>query len=221
MTSARHAAPVEDALLEARELTLKTGQGRAFGPLDLVVRPSAAHLLAGPSGSGRSAALLALTGRMPGVTGELVVDGIDALAHPGKVRRITSVARLAGLVVNEPKLTVAESLTERCLLDAVSTGDGEMAFTRASDLLGLDVDRSLETERLAAVDQLRLAVALACVRPSKLIIVDDLETNLAPPDVDLAISSLTALAASGPAVIAATLGPHDATLDTTHLPQES
>lgn len=77
--------------------------------------------VAGPSGSGRSCLLLAVTGRMSGLTGALRVAGHDAIRHPRRVRAASSVARIATMIALEPQLTVTEVITERALIDGVAT----------------------------------------------------------------------------------------------------
>ena len=58
-----HLDDLPPATLVARGLTLRGGRGPVFGPLDLVLPPQTHLAVLGTQGSGRSALLLALTGR--------------------------------------------------------------------------------------------------------------------------------------------------------------
>ena len=78
----------------------------------------------------------------------------------------------------EARLTVAESVVERALLDGVRPAAAERAFAAAEDLLDAHLDRGTVTERLTAYEQTVLAVALALVRPADLVVLDDLDADL-------------------------------------------
>mgnify|MGYP002648325172 CR=1 FL=1 len=70
-----HLDDLPPATLVARGLTLRGSRGPVFGSLDLVLPPQTHLAVLGTQGSGRSALLLALTGRLQGVRGELVLTG--------------------------------------------------------------------------------------------------------------------------------------------------
>lgn len=174
--------------------------------VSLTVEPRRATVVVGPGGSGRSSLLLALCGRMRGTTGTLVASGrpVRTGRDLRALRRRTSVARIASLVLPEARLTVAESVVERALLDGVRPADAEGAFAAAEDLLETHLDRSALTERLTAYEQGVLAVALALVRPAELVVVDDVDADLDLDDQARLLAGLVRVAAAGPAVVATT-----------------
>ena len=188
----------------ARALRLTAGRTTVFAGLDVDLPVSGYGAVVGPSGAGKSTLLLSLTGRMQGVTGTLLVSGLDAVRHPGPVRQVTSVARVADLIGPEPTLTVAECITERSLLDAGAPRQRHAAFASAAELMGLDVDPDALYGDLPPVDQTRAAVALACVRRADLVVLDDLDLDATLDEQAALWRGIAALAASGTSVIAAT-----------------
>lgn len=101
----QHAAP---QAVTARGISMTGPWGPVFGPLDLDIPASGGvTVLIGPPGSGRTALLMNLAGRMKPSTGTLSVFG-----HT-KARDIFAVAALAGL---EQLDTIYESVTVRDLI---------------------------------------------------------------------------------------------------------
>jgi ABC-2 type transport system ATP-binding protein len=199
-------AKARPAVVEAHHLSLVGPEGPVFTDVSMVVRPGRLTVLVGPGGSGRSSLLLALSGRMRGCTGTL-----DAQGHPVRtgrdrraLRRRTALARISTLVLPEPRLTVAESVVERALVDGVRPVAAEEAFAAAEQLLDVHLDRTHLVERLTAYERSALAVALALVRPAEIVVVDDLDADLDLRDQRRFASALVRLAATGPAVLAST-----------------
>lgn len=163
----------DDILVHAADLTAYGSQGTIFGPVDLDLRPRQLGVVRGPKGSGKSALLLALCGRFRGTRGTLTIDGIDALADPYKAIERTSVAQLGDYVQPEDRLTLDESLAERCYLDAVPLHKAESRVRDIEEIVGFRIDRSCELEQLTAIERAVASVALAMLRPTKVIVIDD------------------------------------------------
>lgn len=216
--TARHAvtpspAPIDGAdepMLVAEGLALITRRGRVFGPLSFTVDHQQLTVITGSSGSGRSALLLALTGRMSGVTGGLLVAGHDGIARPRVVRSVTAVARIAGLVDLEPQLTVGESITERSLIDGINPETGARTVRDLVTRLGLDLPHSALVADLPGPQRTLLCVLLAAVRPSKLIVLDDLDRSASGTEQIMIIDTLGALCANGHTVVATLTDPEPA-----------
>ncbi len=199
-------AKVETPVVEAHHLSLVGPEGPVFTDVSMIVRPGRLTVLVGPGGSGRSSLLLALTGRMRGCTGTLDAQG--APVRSGRdlraLRRRTALARISSVVLPEPRLTVAESVVERALVDGVRPAAAEEAFATTEHLLDVHLDRATLVERLTAYERSALAVALALVRPADLVVVDDLDADLDLRDQRRFADALVRLAAAGPAVLAST-----------------
>jgi ABC-type glutathione transport system ATPase component len=109
----------ESPCIETRDLSLATREGPVDAGVDLSFRRGRRAAAVGRPGHGRSALLLTLAGRMRGWTGRCRVAGYDAATQTGPLRHRGSLARISDLVDLEPRLTVAESITERALIDAM------------------------------------------------------------------------------------------------------
>ncbi len=164
--------------LQASGLELRTLQGRVFGPIDWVLPPRTHGAVLGVQGSGRSAFLLALAGRMRGLTGSLTVGDLDGIRQPRHLRHRTAVARITDLVELEPGLTVAEAVDEHALAEGVSVRHGRATFEALTGTCGVRFERRARVDELSALDRTLLAALLACQRPAHHIVLDDVDDAL-------------------------------------------
>ncbi len=159
-------------ILEARTLEAEGAQGHIFGPLDLTVYPNQICLVRGSKGSGKSALLMALAARFRPTRGTLNICGVDAIREPRRAMKLTGVAQLGSYVVPEDRLTLAESIAERCFLDGVSLADGEKRVAEIEELCGFRIDKAIELEQLSDVERAAASVALVMLRPTRVIVID-------------------------------------------------
>ncbi len=199
-------------VVEAEHLGLVGPEGPVLTDVSLAVRPARTTLVVGSSGTGRSSLLLALTGRMRGTTGVLRHQGrtVRSGRELRALRRASAVARASTFVVPEGRLSVAESVSERALLDGVRPGAAERAVAAAEELLDVRLERAVLVERLPAYEATALCVALALVRPAGLVVLDDLDADLDLADQRRLVGGLVRVAATGPAVLATTTEPRAA-----------
>jgi ABC-type cobalamin/Fe3+-siderophores transport system ATPase subunit len=190
--------------LSVDRLSLATREGPVFTDVSFVLEPGRLGVLVGASGQGRSALLLAVTGRMRGTTGAVRLGRHGAATRPKDLRAVTSVARLATLVEPEGQLSVAESITERALLDGVRVAEATAAVARAEGVLGLRFGRERLVDDLGAYERSLLCVALALVRPAELVVLDDADRSLDLYDQERLLAALVRLCDTGPTVLAAT-----------------
>lgn len=188
-------------LLDVDDLALDGPAGPVFTLGAFTLARGELAVLQGPAGSGRSSALLALTGRMKGLRGHGRFDGLDLIRDARRIRRRTAVGRITGLVDVEPRLTVDESITERALTEGVGTDAAEQAVRAVEELVQRPVERRALIETMGALDRAVLTLALACVRPADLIVVDDVDAGLDGTDLSTCYAALLAVAATGPAVL--------------------
>ncbi|MEV6049644.1 ATP-binding cassette domain-containing protein [Streptomyces sp. NPDC052107] len=189
--------------VRAEGLGLRGPRGWAFRGITLDAGPGSLIAIEGPSGSGRTCLLLALTGRMKTTEGTAGVGGFRLPRHMARLRRVSAVANVAGVTDLEPALTVGEHLRERALLQS-RFGDSlrELLRPRTQRLhearlrvdaalaaAGLDLETLPRGSRTAVRDlerpqELRLSIALALLgRPGLLgrlglLGVDDIDTKL-------------------------------------------
>ncbi|MFI8366336.1 ATP-binding cassette domain-containing protein [Streptomyces sp. NPDC085466] len=202
-------------------LGLKGPRGWAFR--DVSFRAGAGSLVAleGPSGTGRTCLLLALTGRMKTAEGSAVVGGLPLPRRMSAVRRIAALGQVPGVSELDPSLTVAEHLRERALLQRRFDGSVRALLrrpgTRAAETrslidealkaAGLDLAALPKGERtsvrdLERLEALRLSLALALMGRPRLVGVDDTDLKLSDADRAEAWALLRAVAASGTTVLA-------------------
>lgn len=191
--------------IETHDLSLVTREGPVYTGVDLAFRRDRLAAVVGRSGSGRSALLLTLAGRMRGWTGIVKTAGYDASTQTRLLRDRTSLARVDGLVQLEPRLTVAESITERSLIDAVPLARAATRFDAACAALQVEFPRRTLVGELSALDQTRLCVALATMRPAEVVFLDSAHRGLDEEQCAGLMDGLVDLVATGTLVVVTVL----------------
>ncbi|MFD8936414.1 ATP-binding cassette domain-containing protein [Streptomyces sp. NPDC059578] len=212
---------MDGAAVTADRLGVKGPRGWAFEGVGVDAPAGSLVAVEGPSGSGRTCLLLALTGRMRTSAGRAEVAGLRLPKQSAAVRRISALAHVPGVADLDPALTVDEHLRERALLQRRFGGSlrsllrpraDRAAETRrriddALTAAGLDPEALpkgartsvRDLERLAA---LRLSVALALIGRPRVLGVDDLDLKLSDRERAAAWRLLRDLAAEGLTVLA-------------------
>lgn len=207
MQLADHSHDREPPLVRAADLDYGSGDRRLFAQLNFAVPAGSFGLITGPAGSGKSTLLLALAGRMAGLTGQLTVGEQDALHRPRRVRDITSVARIGGLIDLEPRHRVVDAISDRAGADGIRRSRARRAFDTTCAQLEVEVGPK---QLIGDLDMLRrgvLAAVLATLRPSRLLLFDDLQHGLRVDDQDLLATALQRLTDNGLTVIASSTEP--------------
>ena len=208
--AARVDEPTDDdsPYIQTHDLSLVTREGPVYEGVDLAFRRGRLAAVVGRSGSGRSALLLTLAGRMRGWTGRCRVAGYDAATQTATLRDRSSLARISDLVDLEPRLTVAESITERALIDAMPLPRaGDRFEASCAALGGIDFPRTTLVGELTSLDQTLLAVALATLRPAELVFLDEAERRLDGEQRGRLMVGLLGLVESGTCVVISVLDP--------------
>ncbi|MEU1409407.1 ATP-binding cassette domain-containing protein [Streptomyces sp. NPDC005728] len=205
----------------AEGLGLKGPRGWAFRGITFDARPGSLIAVEGPSGSGRTSLLLALTGRMKATEGAAAVGGFRLPRHMAAVRRVGAVANVAGVTDLEPALTVGEHLRERALLQrrfgdslrevlrprAERAHEARLRVDAALAASGLDLETLPKGSRTAVRDlerpqELRLSLALALLGRPGLVGVDDVDTKLSEAERAEVWDLLRSLTRAGTTVVA-------------------
>ncbi|MFD7668199.1 ATP-binding cassette domain-containing protein [Streptomyces sp. NPDC059788] len=223
-----HSTP-HGAAVTATGYGVQGPRGWAFRDIGFTAQPGSLIAVVGPSGSGRTCLLLALTGRMAATAGTAEVAGLPLPKKKAAVRAVTALAHVPGVTDLEPALTVAEHLRERTLLQRrfaplprLPLGGSPSALLRprrertaaararidaALEAAGLDLDTLPKGDRTAVRDlerpeALRLSIALALIGRPRLLAVDDTDLKLSDAERADVWATLRALAESGTTVLA-------------------
>lgn len=209
------------AAVTAENLGLKGPRGWAFRGVTFSAGPGSLVAIEGPSGSGRTCLLLALTGRMRSTEGEASAGGLRLPRRAAAVRRVAALGPVSGVSELDPAFTVAEHLRERVLLqrrfdgslrallrprrERVATARARIDAALAA--AGLDPATLPKGERtsvrdLERLEALRLSLALALIGRPRLLAVDDADLKLSDAERAEAWELLRSLASGGTTVLA-------------------
>ncbi|MGW6691684.1 ATP-binding cassette domain-containing protein [Streptomyces sp. NPDC054961] len=209
------------AAVKAEDFGLKGPRGWVFRGIGLDAGPGSLIAVEGPSGSGRTCLLLALTGRMKSTEGHAEVARHRLPKRMAAVRRIAALGPVPGVNDLDQALTVAEQLREGALLQRRYEGPvrallrprGERRTSTAARIetalaaAGLDLATLPKGPRtcvrdLERLESVRLSVAIALLGSPRLLAVDDLDLKLSDAERVEAWDLLRSLTARGTTVLA-------------------
>ncbi|QIZ35588.1 ATP-binding cassette domain-containing protein [Saccharopolyspora sp. ASAGF58] len=205
---------VDGVAILARGIAARGPEGIIFADLDLRVEPGALAVVAGPSGTGRTSLLLALSGRLPLITGHLDVSGHVLPAQAKAVRQLIRPARLRPGYELEAKHRVREAIVERRLISGVS----ERSIDAALDKVRIAPDRTALIDELHPAERLLLAVALTVASEPAGILVDDVDAGLPTSGRAQVWAGLREVARTGMTVLASATDPPSGDVDVIPLP---
>ncbi|MEU2746206.1 ATP-binding cassette domain-containing protein [Streptomyces collinus] len=202
-------------------LGIKGPRGWAVRGISVDAGPGALVAVEGPSGSGRTCLLLALTGRMKVSEGTASVGDARLPKQMAAVRGVSALAHVPGVADLDPALTVGEHLRERALLQqrfgaslrgllrprSERAAEAGQRVDAALEAAGLDLEALPKGPRTAVRDlerleALRLSVALALVGGPRLLGIDDTDLKLADGEREEVWALLRSLADAGTTVVA-------------------
>ena len=222
----------------AHGLGLEGPRGWAFRGVSFEAEAGSLITIEGPSGTGRTCLLLALTGRMKPTEGSAAVGDAGLPRRMAAVRRVSALAHVPGVTDLDPALTVAEHLHERALLqrrfgDSVrgllrrrgERGDEERRrIDAALTAAGLDLESLPKGSRTAVRDlerleALRLSIALALISDPRVLGVDDTDLKLSDAERAEAWALLRSIAEAGTTVVAVCSEAPDGTVKVSTAPE--
>ncbi|MFD8412422.1 ATP-binding cassette domain-containing protein [Streptomyces sp. NPDC059650] len=209
------------AAVKTENFGLKGPRGWVFRGVGIDAGPGSLIALEGPSGSGRTCLLLALTGRMKPSEGHAEVAGHRLPKRMAAVRRVAALGPVSGVNDLDQALTVGEQLREGALLQRRYEGPvrallrprGERRTATAARIdaalaaAGLDLDTLPKGPRtsvrdLDRLEAVRLSVAIALLGSPRLLALDDLDLKLSDAERAEAWAMLRSIAEAGTTVLA-------------------
>ncbi|GAA1779161.1 hypothetical protein GCM10009735_06770 [Actinomadura chokoriensis] len=202
--------------VRARGLGVRGARGWVFRDVGLDAPAGALVAVSGIAGTGRTALLLTLGGRMRPAEGSVAVGGFT---RPGDVQRVAALGIVPGVTELDPALTVREHLNEALALREGVFGrfrGRDERRRRALDRVGLDIDQRTLADELPPDEARLLGAALALVGAPGLLLLDDVDEGL-PADRQRELwRRLAAIAAGGVTIVAACHDPAPADGLATH-----
>lgn len=209
------------AAVRAEDFGLKGPRGWVFRGVGIDAPPGSLIAVEGPSGSGRTCLLLALTGRMKATEGHAETGGHPLPKRMAAVRRIAALGPVTGVNELDPALTVTEQLREGALLQRRYEGpvrallrpraerrtSAKARIDTALAAAGLDPETLPKGGRtsvrdLERLELVRLCVAIALLGSPRLLALDDLDLKLSDRERAEAWALLRLIAADGTTVLA-------------------
>ncbi len=164
--------------IEAVDLHKHFGDVAALDGLDLVAPAGAVTAVLGPNGAGKTTFVSAVATLHRPDAGVLRVAGIDAVAHPDRVRRVIGLAGQHAAV--EPALTGRENL----VMVARLFGHGRKGAVRAADIVLGQIGLTEAADRLvrgySGGMRRRLDLGASLVGAPRLLLLDEPTTGLDP-----------------------------------------
>ena len=179
------------AVIEARGMSAGYAGQPVVRDLNLEVQPGEVVCLLGPNGAGKTTTMLALSGELPLISGEVLIDG----------NRTTSA------LYKRARDGMSYVTEERSVFKALSTRDnlrvGGVETQAAIDLFPeLEKRMNVRGGLLSGGEQQMLTLARALARSPRLLLADELSLGLAPLVVERLLQAVrTAAKEQGTAVL--------------------
>ncbi len=177
--SAAVSEPEPEPAVSARAITMRGPWGPVYGPIDLDVDTGGVTALIHPAGTGRTALLLTLAGRMRPISGTVTVFGHS---DARKIFGVSALANIDQLDKIAESVTVRDLITEQLRWDAPwyrfigQASAADLADICASTFGEVALpDLGAYFDQIGELTQVLLRIALANTGTPPLLVVGDLD----------------------------------------------
>lgn len=187
--------------LEADQLQVLRGGKEVLSGVSFAVSSGEVYGLLGGNGAGKSTTLASFLGFLPAASGRVLVDGLDVAAHLQAARR--AMAYLPEAASLYEQLDARENL--RYFLQLAEVSFSAAGIEAALDRVSLAADaRSRRLRGYSKGMRQKVAIALAILRNTDILMLDEPTSGLDPLAIDEFHDLVRGLADAGKAVLMVT-----------------
>lgn len=193
-------------LLEVEGVSVSYGAIEALREISFHVSEREFVALLGPNGAGKSSALMAVTGLLPLVGGQITAGEVRFRGRPiAGLRADELVKRRICLVPDGRHVFRSMSVRENLEMGGYTVGSRDLVRDRIAKSLSLfpqlQARAKTKAGALSSGEQQMLAMARALIVEPELLIADEPSLGLSPPAVDTVFEKLREINASGTAIL--------------------
>jgi ABC-2 type transport system ATP-binding protein len=165
-------------MLEIKDLHKKYGKFYAVNGLNLSIPEGEIFGFVGPNGAGKSTTMKIICGLLTATSGEITVDGVDALRHNNKIKE--KIGYMPDFFGVYDDLKVDEYLDFYASVYKVKDTNKSKMITDLLELVDLGHKRDAYVDNLSRGMKQRLCLARSLIHNPKLLILDEPASGLDP-----------------------------------------